>query len=169
MKKMIALAVALLMVVCSLAACGGSGDSSGDATEKPTAFVGTTKDVDLSIVVNNINQQFDLGEMREVNDSDRYYGISPTSVNQFYAQKPVSDREFNELVICEASAPDAVPRIEARLNKALDSAYNSAKSYSKDDLAMIEKCKVVSNGKYIYLVISPDAEAICALIENAIN
>lgn len=164
MKRIVAIAVALLVVVCSLAACGGSEEST-----KPATFNGTTKDVDLSGVMKMINEKFDLGEKRELSDSERYYGISTPDLKQFFAQKPVSDREFNEIVICEAATPDSVHRIENKLNRPLDDAFKQAKSYSKEDLAVVEKCKVVVNGKYVYLVISPYAAEICALIESQIN
>lgn len=164
MKRIVAIAIALLVLVCSLAACGGS-----DEKKAPATFVGTTKDVDLAGVMKMINEKYDLGESRELNDSERYYGISTPDLKQFFAQKPVSDREFNEIVICEAATPEAVSRIEKKLNDPLDDAFKQAKSYSKEDLAVVEQCKVVTNGKYVYLVISPHAAEICALIESQIN
>lgn len=166
MKRFIAIAAVLVMLVCTLAACGGS-----DSTEptKPATFNGTTKDVDLTGVVQKINAQFDLGETREVTDSERYYGISAADVKQFLAQKPQKDTDYNQIVICEAATPDAVSRIETKLNKELDTNFNKAKSYAKEDLEAVQKCKVVANGKYVYLVISKDAEAINALIESEIN
>lgn len=167
MKRIVALIVAMLMIVCTLAACGDSSDSKEE--EKPATFNGTTKDVDLSGVMNLINERFDFGEKRDLSDSERYYGISTPDVAQFYAQKPINDNELNEIVICEAANPDAVSRIENRLQKPLDTAYNQAKSYSKDDLAIVEKCAVRKNGKYVYLVISPHAAEIEALIESQIN
>lgn len=175
MKRCLALIAAVMILVCSLVACGS--DSSNDtgattATEKVkrhTAFVGTMKDVDLGALMTKINEQFDLGEHTDKNDSERYYGISAPDVVQFYAQKPVEDREFNEIVICEVATADALDRVENKLNDQLTRAINNAKSYSKEDLELVEKCQVTLDGKYMYLVISPFAEEICELIKTEIN
>ena len=175
MKRIIALLAAVLILVCSLAACGSDSSSDGGSQEptqkvkRHTEFVGTMKDVDLGALMDKINAEFDLGEYAAKNDSERYYGITPGDVNQFYAQKPVNDREFNEIVICEVATADALDRIEHKLNDQLTRACNSAKSYSKEDLAVVESCKVILDGKYMYLVISPQAEAICELIKSEIN
>ena len=163
MKRCFALITALLLIVVSLAACGSDGD------KKAATYNGTTKDVDLNAMMEQINTQFGLTGLKNVTDSARYYGISAEDVKQFYAEMPAEDKDFVELVICEAMSPDAVSRIEKRLNNRLDSQYNTAKSYSKEDLEMVNNCKVVVNGKYIYLVISPNAAAISAAIEQAIN
>ena len=177
MKRIIALIAALAILVCSLAACGGSsdnGDGSGAVTptqkvKRHTAFVGTMKDVDLAALMDKINEQFDLGAYASKNDSERYYGITPQDVKQFYAQKPENDNELNEIVICEVATADALDRIEDKLNDQLTRVSNAAKSYSKEDLEVVQNSKVTLDGKYMYLVISPYSDEICELIKSEIN
>ena len=198
MKRMTAIILSLLILSGLLAACGDADDTAptdagtvsdvteinpgdfysfdDDETEAPTLEDVTERaseapelDADLGYVMDRICDEFDFGEFRTVTDPERYYSISARDISQFYALKPIESGDYCEIVLSEAISADAASRVEARLNRHLDSLYNSAASYDKDALGLIEACEVVRNGRYVYLVISPDYDAICALIDSEIN
>lgn len=178
-KTIICIAVALLLIL-SLAACGDSGSSgSADSDPQPTvlsddnsdapvteADTVEAKEINLSHVMDLLSQRFDFGEMREIDDSERYYSISASDVKQFAAIISAQSKSYNEIILCEAADSAAVQQIETMLNRRLDVKLNTAKSYDKDEYAMVEQCAVKTSGRIVYLVIAPDAAAVCDYLEG---
>ena len=187
---------AVLILLCLLSACGESDVDSAvtapssvqtevnqspsdvpsadqSVPENDTAAASepsyTEPSVDLDELLNQINRDFDTGESRRITDSDRYYGIRADDVRQFCAQKPLQSGQYNEIVLCEAASDEAVNRIETRLSLLLDSLLNTAASYDKDALWIVEQSAVMTHGRIIYLVVSPDHDAICTCIESQFN
>ena len=158
MKKIIAVAVVLLLVVCSLAACGGQG--------------GQSSNVDLKGLLDNINSQYGLNDLKvleNASDLNRYYSVDDTTVKQFAAELTTSASVFSEVIIIEANDSAAASDIELKLESHLDAQLNTAKSYTQEAVAMLESCKVVKNGNFVYLAIGDNAEGINGMIESAIN
>lgn len=162
MKKIIAMIIAVLMIVCSLAACGGDGGSKDS----------DAKGVVLSDLLNEINTKYNISGLKvleKTSDLNRYYKIDEADVKQFAAEMTTSASEFNEIIIVEAVDGDAAARIETQLNNHLDTQRNTAKSYTQDQLAMVEKCNVLQNVNFIFLVIGDQADAINDTIDNAVK
>lgn len=155
---------------------GGFKSSNDEPTETGSVspgglqFGGTiSKEYDLNLLMEKINVVFDCGEYRKIVDSDRYYGIDRNLVKQFCAQKPVESDSYCEIVLCEAVSPEAAAQIETQLDRHLDALVNTAASYDKDALAIVEMSEVVTAHNYVYLVISKDYNAICALINSFVQ
>lgn len=159
MKKIIALTVAILMIVCSLAACGGDNG-------------GSSASVVLSDLLNEINTQYGISGLKvleSASDLTRYYRIDEADVKQFAAEMSTSSSQFTEVIMVEAADSAAADRIVTQLNNHLDTQVNTAKSYSKEFLDMIESRKVEKSGSYVYLVISENADAIEKTIADKIK
>ena len=160
MKRILAFTVALLMIVCSLAACGGS-DNGGSSTS-----------VVLSDLMNDINSQYGVSDLKvldKASDLTRYYRIEEADVKQFAAEMSTSSSQFTEVIMVEATDSSAAERVATALNNHLDTQVNTAKSYTKDVLEMIESRKVMTSGNFVYLVISDNADAIEAAIAAKIK
>lgn len=146
-------------------------ETSPVSTEEPYAEPDRSLDdktVDLEKLADTIVTLYYPGELRMISDPGRYYGIRQDDVVQFCAYKPVQSSKYDEIVLCEASSEEAASRIETMLVKHLDSLLNTASSYDKDALSIVSRSDVVTNGKYVYLVISPDYDKICKMIESAL-
>jgi hypothetical protein len=144
MKKYFALAVAVVLIVCTLAACGGSA-----------------KEVVLKDIMNDINSKYgisDLKVLESASDLNRYYNIAEEDVKQFAAELTTAASQYNEVILVEAVDADAAGRVATMLNNHLDAQVNTAKSYDQDTLAMVESCKVVTKGNIVYLVIGDKAD-----------
>ena len=130
------------------------------------------KNVDLGAVLDNINNTYSLSGMKAVEDTDnlnRYYQIDPASVKQFAAEIASSAKDYNEIVIIEATDSKATDSIKALLDARLRSQLSNAKSYDAGQVSMVEACEVKVSGNFVYLVIGEDHEAINAEIEKAIK
>ena len=153
MKRILTVITAAVLVMALLAACGA-------------------KNVDLGAVLDNINNTYSLSGMKAVEDTDnlnRYYQIDPASVKQFAAEIASSAKDYNEIVIIEATDSKATDSIKALLDARLRSQLSNAKSYDAGQVSMVEACEVKVSGNYVYLVIGENHEAIVAEIEKAIK
>ena len=156
MKRFFAIAVALIIVVCSLAACGESA----------------SKSVDLKALLNDINSTYGLSGLKvldSASDLNRYYMVAEADVKQFAAELTTSASEYNEVIIVEAASAEAADAVSAKLSSHLDAQVNTAKSYDKDTLAMVQSCKVEKTGNFVYLVIGENAAAINQKIADAVK
>jgi len=153
MKKFLVIAVALILVVCTFAACSGKTD------------------VDLSSLLTDINSAHgitDLKILESTSDLNRYYSIAEEDVKQFAAELTTKASQYNEVIIVEAVDAAAADRVATQLNNHLDTQLNTAKSYDKDAVAMIEACSVKQSNNIVYLVISEQSAEITKTIEDAI-
>ena len=156
MKRLFAVVIAVLLAVCSLAACGSESAAN----------------VDLKSALSDINSQFGLSDLKvleNTSDLDRYYSVSEADVKSFAAELTTAAKQYNEVIIIEANDAAAAENIKSALNAHLDSQLSTAKSYDADAVAMIESCSVKTSGNFVYLVIGESAAAINSLIEKAIN
>ena len=170
MKRLFALMIAVLMIAAALAACGGSSDPTTAPTTAPTDKPASS--VVLSDLLTEINTQYGINGLKvleKTSDLSRYYRIDEADVAQFAAEMSTASTEFTEVILIEAADSAAADRISTLLNTHLDTQVNTAKSYSKEFLEMIEQRKVVTSGTFVYLVISEDAEAIESLIASKIG
>ena len=166
MKKLFALTLALLMIVCTLAACG---DSSADNNKTDSSSAAS---VDLSALMDQIVSQYQLDGLKRYSttaEAKRYYTVAEEDVKQFAAVTSAANSKITEVIIFEAADSAAADRIEPKLSSHLDSQVNTAKSYSKDTLSMVESSTVIKSGNFVYLVIHDNADAINAIIESAIK
>ena len=144
------------MIVGLLTACGGE----------------ETKSVVLSDLLSEINTQYSISNMKvleKASDMNRYYRIAEEDIKQFAAEMSTDSKVFTEVILVEASDSSAVSRIVSALNSHLDTQVNTAKSYSKEFLEMIESRTVHTSGNYVYLVISENADAIEKLVADTIK
>ena len=156
MKRFLAITVAIIMIVCSFAACGESASGSAD----------------LKALLDNINSTYSLTGLKvleSASDLNRYYMIAEEDVKQFAAELTTAASEYNEVIIVEAASSSAVDSVAAKLDSHLDAQINTAKSYDKDAQAMVEACKVEKSGNYVYLVIGDNAADINKMIADAIK
>lgn len=171
MKKVFAIIFVFVILVCTLAACGDDNTSTDNQSQNTAAQADNASDVSLSDLLGTIQSQFSLNDMKSYDsaaDAKRYFAIEEASVKQFAAVKSKASSQIVEVILCEAADSSAVDGIKAALNSHLDAQVNNAKSYSKEQLSMVESAEVKAKGDFVYLVISEDADKIVGLIESKI-
>lgn len=144
MKKILLLICSLLLVITLLCGCGA-------------------KSVDLNQIMDYINTEYNITNVTKIDDVTklkRYYEIEKEDVKQFAAEYASDAKVYCEVVLVEAVDSNAADRIITSLQNHLDAKISEGRSYSPEDVAMLESCEVYKNGNYIALIIGADAQDI---------
>ncbi len=88
------------------------------------------------------------------------YGIEASDVAAFSCFTTLDGGIFpDEVVIVRATDSAAAGRVEACLNARLESLLAQTQNYDPESLAIAQQCRVLKNGRYVALFISPQHEA----------
>lgn len=144
MKRAVSLFCIVSMIICLFCSC-------------------TTKEADLSVVLDKINSSCNLSGLTQIadaNDLNSYYGIEPDDVKQFAAEIDENSSDAPvEIVMVEAKDSTAAQNVSTKLTNRYNSIYNMYASYSKDQLAVVEKCQVTTDGNFVTLIVSDKAQS----------
>ncbi|MBQ3330871.1 MAG: DUF4358 domain-containing protein [Ruminococcus sp.] len=154
MKRILTVVTAALLILAICTACGSA------------------KSADLKALMDEINTACGLTDMKAVEDAEslnRYYQIEADSIRQFAAELPSSSKDFNEIILIEAVDENAAAQIKTLLDARLRSQLSNAKSYSAEQVGMIESCETKQSGNYVYLVIGEKHDEIDATIAEALK
>lgn len=152
MKKVISLLLILSMAL-SMAACGGKKEAA--------------KSIDVNALYESYSQY--LPEM--------FYPDEDTMLN-FLGVKAEDCAQYKIAICAEGLRADEVWLIEAKDEASLETLRQLAQtrieakleetvSYVPDQYVIVEKAELVTNGRYLALLISPDVEALKAGFEAA--
>ena len=72
-------------------------------------------------------------------------------------------------MLIKATDTDAAGRINEKLVNRMNAKLNETKSYNPEQYAIIEKCSVDTDGVYVSMILSANAEAIKALYKTGIG
>lgn len=157
MKKLIALIVLAALMLSMLTGCG------------------STKEVDLKAVMNDINAQYadstsELRELTDVSELQGYYSISPEDVSQFAAEIKANSADAPvEIVLVEAKDSDSAANVRTALERRYQSIVSQYASYSPEQLAMANECEVTQNGNIITMIVSYNYSEMISIVNAAIE
>ncbi len=124
MKKVISLAVALVLCLSIFAGCGA-------------------KEVNLADLMDKMNSEYsvDATKYETKDDMYKYYNINADDIKQFAAEvgKSDTDSKNTEVVLVEATDSDAASRVETALTNRYNSIFQQNASYSAEELDMVKK------------------------------
>ena len=144
MKRAVSLFCIVSMIICLFCSC-------------------TTKEADLSVVLDKINSSCNLSGLTQIadaNDLNSYYGIEPDDVKQFAAEIDENSSDAPvEIVMVEAKDSTAAQNVSAKLANRYNAIYNMYASYNKEQLAVVEKCQVTTDGNFVTLIVSDKAQS----------
>ena len=140
MKRIFAVAVALVLCLSLLAGCG-------------------SKDVNLNDVMTKLNSDFSLSlqTLSSADELNTYYSISTDDVKQFAAEIDSTNDAPKEIILIEATDADAATRVEEALTNRLNSIMATYNSYSPDQVDMVKACKVTKDGNFVSLIVADKA------------
>ncbi len=153
MKKLLPLFLAMVLL-CSLAACGGS-----------------TKQADLSNVMADMKSKITNTEMMDLSAEDLMpnYGIDSKDTKQFAAHVDSTGIKGDEIIIIEGKDADAAKRIKENLDARYRQKETEMKDYLPEEYAVLKKCSVNQNGNYISMIVSPQYEELSKIYNQAIK
>lgn len=149
MKRIIALALAMVMCLAAFAGCGA-------------------KEVKLDEVMNKINTEYKLS-LKQIDDLNKYYQVNNDDVKQFAAEINGDTNAPVEIVLVEAKDKDAAANVEKALQARLTSIINMYGSYTPDKKAMAEACKVTNENNFVTLIVADNAADILNTFNESIK
>lgn len=140
MKKIISVAVAIVLCLSLLVGCG-------------------SKDVNLNDVMSKLNSDYSLSlvTLSSADELNTYYSINTEDVKQFAAENDSTNDAPKEIVMIEATDADAASRVEEALTARLNSIMATYNSYSPDQVDMVKACKVTKDGNFVSLIVADNA------------
>ena len=123
MKKVISIAVALVLCLSIFAGCGA-------------------KEVNLADLMDKMNSEYSVDATKNETKDDmyKYYNINADDIKQFAAEvgKSDTDSKNTEVVLVEATDSDAASRVETALTNRYNSIFQQNASYSAAELDMVK-------------------------------
>lgn len=98
--------------------------------------------------------------MTKVNDDilTSFYGIDTADVNDYFALISTDSTKQDEVIMVEAKDADALKRVQEKIQTRYDSKYAQTKDYLPEEAKLIEASKVETDGNYVWMFISADAD-----------
>lgn len=147
MKKLIAMALTVVMAL-SVTACSGGNDK----TEVADFSV-------LAALQDMLNQvEFDDALILREEDMLDFFGIKAENMENFAAVTCSNGISAKEIVLVKAADEDNAQIVEEKLNNRLNSRAAEAENYLPDEYAIIKECEVQRHGVYVALIIHPEHE-----------
>ena len=151
MKKVISLILALALVL-SLAACGGK--------EKAPS-------VDLNALYESYSQYLpDMFTMDEMTMMD-FLGIDVADCTQFQVAVCSEGMRSDEVWLIVAKDQAALENLRQLAQTRIEAKLDETVTYAPDQYVVVEKARIVENGLYLTLFISPEVDAMVAGFEAA--
>ncbi len=149
MKKIVCMLLALMLVL------------AGCSQEAVTKDITAIKDTIISQL--EITEALDLPAERLLD----LYGIEATQIKTSACFITMGGAFPDEIVMVEATDSAAAKAVAQKLEARLADVKNQAQNYDAESYALLEKCKVTTNGLYVTLFISAKSEAMQSIFDNA--
>ena len=142
-----------------------SSESEGEQTEDAEGQVTPQS------IYEAIGQQVELPSMIEGDDSfiSNYYGINPADLDGYVFASAEEATLADSVIIMKAKSEDAVANLTASLNTVIEQKAAEMENYLPEQYDIVVKSSVKTEGTYVYLVISEDADSIEAVIQDALK
>lgn len=156
MKKVISIAVALVLCLSIFAGCGA-------------------KEVNLADLMDKMNSEYSVDATKYETKDDmymyKYYNINADDIKQFAAEvgKSDTDSKNTEVVLVEATDSDAASRVETALTNRYNSIFQQNASYSAEELDMVKNCKVTKDGNFVTMIIGEKASDMLTMFNDSIK
>lgn len=183
--KRIFIALTAAALTLALCACGNNSDSKGTSSTAPASSTASaesktddsqeSKDASSSALQTALEKV--KTEVKMPGDTSDYtakrimrtFGISEDQMSDFAGMYCNDGVTQDQIIYIKAKAEGDVPTIQEKLKANLDSIYNVIKNYTPEQAAMIEKATVDTDGLYVSLVISDNADAIKKIFSESIK
>ena len=198
MKKVIA-ALAAAAIVASLCACTANVDDSGKTDKSSSASSAAESsnkensdkesstdessaadtdssaeqtDSELASVVAVIKKEVKLPDDMDdfsARRLERLTGISADEIDDFAGMICTNGVSQDQMIFIKAKSLDDVDGIVEKLKTHHDAQYSVTKNYNPEQAVLFENSDVETDGLYISLVISPDADKINSIYKENLN
>ena len=157
--KAIRIFVAAILLVLMLTACGNAVPAAGEAKEQ----------VDLKTLRESIEAVYP--KMMEVEGEMRlnFLGIREEDCAQCVTLLCDDGMKTDELWLIEAADDAAMERLTKLAQQRMEAKAQETESYAPDQYEIVQQGKVLTSGRYLALIVTPEAEAAAKLFDEAVG
>ena len=150
-----------------LAACGAA---PAPETAAPAAETQAGESPDLEAVYQDFEESFELPEMAAVSEKrrDAILGIAPEDCLQAVTMLCGDSVRADEIWMIEAADDAAADRIAELAQARLDQRAQEMENYLPDQLQIVKQAKLVREGRFVGLFVSPEADAMEEAFRSAV-
>ena len=147
MKKIFVILLSACLLA-TLTACGG----------------GEEKSMDMANTYEKLAQAVELPDMLELPEDLilDLCGINAEDVNQCRVVICEDSLRTDEIWLVEAKDEERAKAVEALAQNRLKAKAEESITYSPEQYAVVEKAQLIRTGRFVALLVSPDAEALAA-------
>lgn len=153
MKRIIALSLVCVLAIAAFCSCGQS------AKKLSEVFTEIKSEVTLK----------DFDEFKSADDLNRFYGISADDVEEYAGGVNNTGVNQEEIVLVKAKDDSAASKVKDALDNRYKAKLNENKNYNPEQAKIIEKCKVESDGVYVSMIVSENADKITEIFKKGIG
>lgn len=152
MKKILALMLCILML--SLTACGGKESA---------------KSADLNALYDTLTA--DLPQMLPMDEETmlNFQGIEIADCVQAKVAICAEGLRADEIWLIEAKDEAALEKLQALAEARIQAKGEETVSYNPEQYAVVQEAQVFTEGNYLFLLVSPDVDALKAEVEAALK
>lgn len=154
MKRIVLLAVSLAMLL-ALCACGGGGSK---------------KDVDLDALASELTASgafTDIMSQPADGVPSRLYGFQDGDVSKC-VMFTGTGATAEEIFLAQTSGSDAAAQLQTACEQRVENQKLAFRSYAPAEVEKLDNAVIVTDGNYVFLVVSADASAVRAILEKAL-
>lgn len=150
MKKFVAFSLVFLLLI-SLSACGAA------------------KSADLPALYSQMEST--LPEMLVLDDNTmlNFLGINSADCTQVVASICNDGLRADEVWLIEAKDASAAESLVALAERRIESKKAETINYTPDQYLIVEKAELIAEGNYVILLVSPDVDALAAMVAESIQ
>ena len=161
MTKKIVVASVVLALIFSFCSCTSQkqGDNNGKSN--------TNVDVDLRTLYENCVEKMPPMMLLDGEMVLDYCGINADECEEYYVAICEDSLRADEIWLIKASDESKVQSFVDLANARIDAKAEESKTYSPEQYAVVQKAKIIVQGQYVAVIVSPDVDAISEIINNA--
>lgn len=152
MKKVLTL-ILMLSLVLSMAACGGKAEEAAS--------------LDVNALYESYSQHMPDMFFPDEDTMMNFLGISVEDCVQYKVAICAEGMRADEVWLIEAKDEAALETLRQLAQTRIEAKLDETVSYAPDQYVVVEKAELLTNGRYLALLISPEVDALKAGFEAA--
>lgn len=160
-RKLGSIYTAMLVIALAVIVLAGCSSSSAD----PAAVQQLT----VEEIGKQIEQSINLSELkqRDLSTLKKWYKIEAENVEAFMLYSSASNVKADELAVIKLKQLDDLDAVKAKIEERLEAQKVKFKDYRPDEYFLVENYMLKTNGPFILLAVSEQAEQIAQAFEEA--
>jgi hypothetical protein len=165
MKRLISIILAASMLLC-LCGCGSEEPAQ---TQAPTEQQAVTEPANMEKIYETMSAQMPEMILMDETTMLNFCGIQAEDCVQVVAAICADGLITDEVWLIEAKDQDALDRLKALAETRLQMKGEESITYSPEQYAVVQEAKILTDGLYMALIVSPDVEALETIFLTAVE